>query len=71
MEDRLSSITATSMISHGVDVDRLNIMNFSACRSRLRNTFSQAAGLVAKYVAVYSLSTRPIRSGSVATTSDL
>ena len=25
---RLSSITATSMISHGVDVDRLNVMNF-------------------------------------------
>ncbi len=28
LADRLSSITATSMISHGVDVDRLNIMNF-------------------------------------------
>ena len=28
VEDRLSSLTATSMISHGVDVDRLNIMNF-------------------------------------------
>ncbi len=28
VDARLSSITATSMISHGVDVDRLNIMNF-------------------------------------------
>lgn len=28
IDERLSSITATSMISHGVDVNRLNIMNF-------------------------------------------
>ncbi len=28
VEERMTSVTATSMISHGVDVDRLNIMNF-------------------------------------------
>src|SRR5579872_1378453 len=28
IETRINSITATSMISHGVDVDRLNLMNF-------------------------------------------
>lgn len=28
VNERITSVTATSMISHGVDVDRLNIMNF-------------------------------------------
>lgn len=28
LDERITSLTATSMISHGVDVDRLNIMNF-------------------------------------------
>jgi Helicase conserved C-terminal domain len=28
VDQRITSVTATSMISHGVDVDRLNIMNF-------------------------------------------